>query len=436
MNLIEQLDEELSLNVDNWQAAVKLGAAYLKLGNLGHAYAFLSQAVGIEQNEFTLNEAGRVYAAMGRWSEALQFYEAAANKNPKNVQAANNAALAHLNIGDHDKAAEWLIRPFATMTKDEYEAADTRELDWNWAFVHLARGDYRKGWEAWNKGEGHGDRVKRHTYAPRWMPGDSGDVVFYGEQGLGDQIMFAECLYDAIGDVKKGAVVEVDERLANLFRRSFPEAKIMGTLSNEQPGWRAPANAGSIPLGSLPLYYRPSAASYRGHPYLLADPERRLMTRALLGSLGKKQKIGISWTGGLRHTGAMARSVELKKLMQSFKRIDAKFVSLEHTHFEDTEQHSVKAFDYITGRALDYDNTAALVSELDLVVSVPNTVVHLAGALGVQTLVLGSKAPSWCHTVMNMPLYKSVEVMNDWTPATAAKRIKEKLDGIVKLRSA
>ena len=65
-----------------------------------------------------------------------------------------------------------------------------------------------------------------------------------------------------------------------------------------------------------------------------------------------------------------------------------------------------------------------------------NTVVHLAGALGVQTLVLGSKAPSWCHTVMNMPLYKSVEVMNEWTPATATKRIKEKLDGIVKLRSA
>ena len=81
MNVIEQLDEELSLNVDNWQAAVKLGAAYLKLGNLGHAFAFLSQAVGIEQNEFTLNEAGRVYAAMGRWNEALQFYEAAANKN-------------------------------------------------------------------------------------------------------------------------------------------------------------------------------------------------------------------------------------------------------------------------------------------------------------------------------------------------------------------
>ena len=62
------------------------------------------------------------------------------------------------------------------------------------------------------------------------MPGDSGDVVFYGEQGLGDQIMFAECLYDAIGDVKKGAVVEVDERLANLFRRSFPEAKDNGNI--------------------------------------------------------------------------------------------------------------------------------------------------------------------------------------------------------------
>ena len=436
MNIIEHLDEELSYNTEDWLSATKLGAAYLKMGKLSHAYAFTAMALGIEQNAITLIETGRVLSAMGRWKEALSFFEAAADKDPKNIEAANNAALAHLNLGDHDKGGEWLMRPFTKMSKKEYDAADTRELDWNWSFVHLARGEYRKGWAAWNKGEGHGDRVARHLYLPRWRPGDEGGVVFYGEQGLGDQIMFAECLYDAVGDVKGPSVVEVDQRLAGLFQRSFPDQQVMGTLNKDDVGWTAKPGSGRIPLGSLPEYYRPSGASYRGHPYLLACPDRKLMMRQLLSSMGKQQKIGISWTGGLRNTGGVDRSHELKKLMASFKRIDAKFVSLEHTHFEDTEQHGVKSFDYITGRELDYDNTAALVSELDLVVSVPNTVVHLAGALGVQTLVLGSKAPSYCHTVMNLPLYNSVETLNDWTPATAAKRIKDKLDGIVKLRRA
>ena len=118
----------------------------------------------------------------------------------------------------------------------------------------------------------------------------------------------------------------------------------------------------------------------------------------------------------------------------SFKKIDADWISLEHTVEGYPENDGVTVFPFLTERALDYDYTASLVGQLDLVVSVPNSIVHTAGALGAPTIVLGANAPVWCKTMMNIPAYRNQTVLNNWTPELAAKRIKENLDAFIKLR--
>jgi hypothetical protein len=121
--------------------------------------------------------------------------------------------------------------------------------------------------------------------------------------------------------------------------------------------------------------------------------------RVLLDSLGDKPKIGISWTGGLPHTGQRRRSVTLDTYGPLFKSFDADWVSLQYKEPEVASAESkygVKIHDWDWGtRVFDYDQTVALISQLDLVISVCTTVVHAAGGLGKECWCLVPAHPMW-----------------------------------------
>ncbi len=156
------------------------------------------------------------------------------------------------------------------------------------------------------------------------------------------------------------------------------------------------------------------------------------MARGLLAPMPRRRKVGLAWTGGTAQTGAHDRQADLTALMAALAPVDAEFVSLEHTLAPDCtpEALGVHVFPYLTDRALDYDSTAALVRELDLVVAVPTAVAHLAGALGTRCLVLLNDRPAWRCGGATMPWYRSLEVLRDWTPETVAARIEEVLNGL------
>ncbi len=175
----------------------------------------------------------------------------------------------------------------------------------------------------------------------------------------------------------------------------------------------------------------------------LADPQRRIMWRALLDSLGPQPKVGIAWSGGISLTQRGARRAALDQLLPILKQ-DAIFVDLEYKDrgadmaaFERRRKVKIHTFPWAT-RTADYDDTAALVAELDLVISVPTAITHLAGALGV---------PCWCLTHPRphihyarhgdkMPYYDSVRLFrreddNDWAASVreVAGHLRELIDG-------
>ena len=145
--------------------------------------------------------------------------------------------------------------------------------------------------------------------------------------------------------------------------------------------------------------YRTKNEDFPDGKYLVPNPVMALQWRALLDSLGKKPKIGLAWHGGLPHTGRKRRSVTLDTLAPILK-YDADFVSLQYVGAEDIkpaeEKYGVKIHEWEWGNKVpDYDQTVALVSELDLVISVCTSVVHAAGALGKECWVLVPRAPMW-----------------------------------------
>lgn len=330
-------------------------------------------------------------------------------RNPNNAMALNNLSQLYVNNGQPMKAihcADKAIRLDPSLTDSHY----------NRGLANLQLGNWEEGWKGYEYNLGKHKWRKERTYGivPRWTGVKGLTIVAYGEQGLGDEISFASCIPDLMKE--NNVIIECDSRLGGLFARSF-DCPVYGTRYQNGIKWPHKYEIdASVAFGSLPRYYRKHDSDFPGTPYLKADPERRLMFRSLLDSLGTKKKIGISWQGGLKETASERRSMMLYDMLPILKQ-DATFISLNYRDADEIDtieqNHDIKVHHWPWAvEVKDYDNTAALVAELDLVISVTQSVVHLAGALGVPCWVLVPKAPMWRYQLTGdkLPWYNSVKL--------------------------
>jgi len=284
------------------------------------------------------------------------------------------------------------------------------------------------GWDLYSHTLGlPGRRKTRFAQEGPWDGTKGLTVALYGEQGIGDELSFASMVPEAIRDSKR-VILDCDAKLEHLFRRSFPEATVHGTRWERVLDWpvedRTPD--ASLALGELGRLYRRTDESFPGTPYLVADPIRRQMWRSEFDRKGKPA-IGIAWTGGVPWTGAKFRTLSLEQLKPLFNSVDAQWVSLQ---YKDAAKDIATFRKRNLGVDLvqypwatltpDYDDTAALVAELDLVICIQTAVAHLAGALGKECFVLLPKNSQWRYgTSGDIPWYKSVRVfrqrsLQDW----------------------
>ena len=428
-------DAAVCEDVRDWESIAVLAEIALHRGQLGQAYALFTHAARIDQNSKVVADIGRVLVAWGEYADALMVFERALQLDPHNVAAMNNAAMACINLGRIDHAAKFLTMAREGVPLEVAMNTDYSQIERNWAFVHLMRQDWPAAWEAFDLGLGAGDRVARNygdLPLPRWRPemARSEKLVIYGEQGIGDEPLFASCIPDALAHCDN-VIIETMPRLVGVMSRSFPQAKVYGTRYEEAPDWVAyekPTCRSA--MGQLPRWFRQSNDAFPGTPYIRTNSIMRAAVRGILAPLPRRRKIGLAWSGGTVRTGWQERQVPVAEMMQAFAGIDAEFVSLQHTLGDERpEDYGVHVFPMITHRDLDYEWTAALLAELDLVVSVPTAVVHAAGAVGTPSLVMLNEHAQWRCGGPTMPWWSGCEVMRDWTLDGVAARIKEKLDG-------
>jgi len=149
---------------------------------------------------------------------------------------------------------------------------------------------------------------------PYWDGQPVDTLLLCGEQGIGDEVSFASMIPSIKG--VKNLVIECDHRLEGLFARSFPQAEVYGTRwrPDDRVRFEHVTPDAHCLIGSLGQHTRNDDADFDGHPYLVADPERRLQWRALLDTLPGR-KVGIAWRGGKHHTHGAMRSLELEQLL-------------------------------------------------------------------------------------------------------------------------
>lgn len=379
------------------EAYCKLGYASLKLERIDEAAKSYQQALAIKPDTVeAYNGLGNVLREGGKPGEALEMYQKALAIKPDFAEVHYNISNAFFDQGRLDEAIEscqkaLIIKP------------DIAEAHWNMALALLNKGNFAQGWRKYEWRFLKRGASPPPFPSPRW-DGSSlkGKTLFvFAEQGIGDEIMFASCLQEVINAADL-CIVECDKRLVPLFSRSFPKAKVIGRIGTDDfSSTELPPADIKVAVGSLPIFLRPDFASFpQREVYLFADTRKVERWNKQYKSLGEGLKVGISWRGGKGYVRTI-RSTTLDKWKGLLSIPGVHFINLQYGDVT-AELQEVKEKLELTihhweeaDPLKDLDGFAAKISALDMVISVDNSTVHLAGALGVPVWTLLPFACDW-----------------------------------------
>lgn len=410
MRALTASDELLRRDPSNVDAMFIAGTAFMTNGHEGFASILLNAARCATKDPIKL---GPIWNNLGY---AMQEYQPAEGyrcfKESLKYGAApgftydNLCSVSH-KLGKHEEALQWASQ------------AVNVDTSYNRAFPLLSLGRWREGWEAYSKSAGTSLRPKteRDYGLPRWDGKSEGRVIVHGEQGVGDEIMFMSMLPSGFD-----GVIECNPRTAELFARSFPGAKVYGTLLNNFIEWPFEELADwHLEMGGLGEFF--GQEPFRRSSFLVADHARCAGWDAWLGAMAPRGlRVGIAWTGGTWSTGRQQRSIPFEVIAGLIKaHPDITFVNLE---YEDRKAE-LKDFPQVlnpywaTKKGADLDDLAALVSSLDLVITATNSTVDLCGALGVPCWALVDAHPQWRYSTAagegEMWFYNSVRTFRQQT---------------------
>ncbi len=437
----------LQLDPKLFDAAESLGKCQFQIGAFEESVqAFeIAHRLRPESLEIRLLLAN-AYRAAQMLDKAVAEYEALLREKPDLRKAKGGLATTLADRGQYTK-------PRALFEQVLADGIEDHLLRLNYAFFLLRNGDFSNAWKyyesRWHAAGKGAEALERGLPVPRWQgePLTGKRLVMTCEQGLGDEMMFASVLPEIVAEAEH-CIVECDRRLESLFRRSFPRATVFGVERKGKQWNRAleqnlhalPSFDYWSPAGTLVAHRRRSAEHFPKHGgYLRADAGRVQQWKDRLSTLGPGLKVGISWRGGTALTRIGARSMSLELLRPVLAVSNVHFVNLQYGDCaEDLNAHSAAGgvpIHHWQDAHDDYDETAALVTALDVVISVCTAVVHLAGALGRPVWVMAPAVPEWRygHEGPAMIWYPSARIFrqpkqNAWAPVVS--EVKRALNGM------
>jgi tetratricopeptide (TPR) repeat protein len=370
----------LRCDPESYEAHANLGLALSEQGQVDEAIASLEQARQLrpEAPEAHAN-LGVVYAEQRRWEQALACYDEALRLQPGHVETHWNRALLWLQLGDWERG--W------------------PEFEWRLEYPRL--------------------RLKREFPQPRWDGGDLAGktILLYTEGGFGDALHFARYLPLVAG--RGGRVVlECQPELKTLFQ------SVGGVDTLVARGEPLPPFDVRCPLQSLPLAFGTTLATIPADiPYLAADPGQVAAWRQRLANGGPGLRVGLVWSGSPKPMRVRNPNLTLEGFAPLAGVQGITFYSVQKG--EPAVQarrppHGMTLIDP-TRELADFAATAALLMNLDLLISVDTSVVHLAGALGrpVWVLLTGQPDFRWLLDREDSPWYPSMRLFrqvrrDDW----------------------
>lgn len=452
-------------NPQNSAAFWNCGCALTRLGRHAEALEALDRAARLSPQEARiLRECGTVHITMQQYVHALTDFDRSLHLDATDPLTLCYKANALVGLGQpeealavcdqaaalrHDEANVYLSRgnAFSALGRTAEALQNFKHAHalapehanpvWNEALCRLLAGDFKQGWALYARGWDSGQRGagKPRFEKPDWDGAViKGTLLAWGEQGIGDQILHAGMLEELQGRARR-LMAAVDARLIPLMQRSFPQIEFLPRADLAL----ATGYDCQVAFGDLGAHFRNDWQDFpQNRPaYLHADAVHSRALRELLNPRGELL-CGISWRSANPALGGF-KSLALDDFSALIAESGVRFVDLQYGDTAE-ERHSLK-----TKHALelhhvedidnfhDIDALAALINACDLIISVSNTTVHLAGALGKPALVLLPHAQGrlwyWHEVRETSPWYPSCTLLRqpvagDWgTVLRAAHRL-------------
>ena len=365
-----------------------LGVVHYLRKRLDLALPLLEQAATAVPHEPEFhNNLGLALAAADRCDDAVAAYRRALALKPDHAIAWNNLGLAlHATLRLSDAIAAYR-RAIAI-------APDFAQAHWNLALALLARGEFVEGWQEYSWRESIPELAgrERTQVGPRWdgVVREGSTLLVTAEQGLGDMLQFVRFVEPI---ARKGVrmLVSAPRSIGRLLATAPGVAQVYAP-DDVLPRFdaRAPflALAKALEIDAATI---PSAV-----PYLSADRERCTEAALLLAPYAGRPKVGLAWQGSRDNPDDRHRSVAPHHLSPLLALPGFVWFSLQRTE-EDEHVVSLPGWEALIRLPArnDFDGTAAIVSGLDLVISVDTSIAHLAGALAKPTWIMLPFAPDW-----------------------------------------
>lgn len=342
----------------------------------------MSPASATIQNNF-----GHALQGELRFSEAAAYFRRALALNPAYAEAWSNLALASQRLGN--MAAAGSMYGYALTLNPDMAA-----VRFNRGLLRLQRGDLPGGLGdyGWRFMSGQVAGGRQPPVAP-WRGEDPSSmrIMVWGEQGVGDTLLFSSMLADLISQAR-AVVVEIDSRMVSLFQRSFPQAEVRAARISPTGSElvKVADYDRHVPMGSLMRVYRDRLDRFPDRlGWLVADAALTGKWQNRLAALPPGLRIGIGWRSQLRTVERNASYVDLAAFAPLLAMPGLAFVNLQYGAAEDEITAVEARFGVQIHRWADldlrddFDGTAALMSGLDLVISPAIAVGELAASLGV-----------------------------------------------------
>ena len=376
---LSSYDRALAIQPNDTLILMDKGRMLQRLERYEQALATFGKVLAIAPDYLpALNTRGNALWRLKRLDEALANYDRFLQLSPNDAEVLMNRGNALGELGLFDEA-------LASFDKSLSLRPDHAETHWNRSLVRLRLGDYEGGWQDYEwrfKKEDSRARV-REFLQPRWRGHKSlagKTILLYAEQGLGDTIQFVR-FATVIAERGARVILQVQESLKDLLSRLKGVAFVIG--ADEDP----PPFDCQCPLLSAPLELKATLKSLpKTEHYLAASQDRVAKWDSRLSRSGKK-RVAICWAGSPSFIDDHNRSIGLERFSPLLAAPDIEFFSIQKVLGPDDNEILKRhpQVVHLGNEIVDFDDTAAIMSLMDLVVSSDTSVVHLAGALGVPT---------------------------------------------------
>ena len=410
----------IELNPDYAEAHSNLGGILKDLGELQDAELSIRKAIDINPvyAHAHLN-LGDVLKCLGKSQQAEVSTRKAIELNPDLAKAHSNLGAVLKDLGKL-KDAEISFRKAIEIKPDFADAHN------NLAHLLLTSKIFEEGWERYEwrwEIKSSDSKFKLKTNNPRWNQEQSGCVLLWGEQGIGDQILYLSLVPDCIDKVEK-IILKLDKRLIPLLKRSIDKSiEIIGmedSIDEKEYDYH-------LPIGSLPKFLRPSLNSFKTAKKLKLEFDKDRSTKFRKQLLHKKYKkyIGISWKSTSKDS--LINSITLEEFITGIYSKDICFINLQYGDVKDEindviaklgiEIYEIDNLDIFN----DIDGLASLIGSCDEVVTIGNVTATLSGSLNINTKVILPTNSYWPYGLKDkksywfssMKLYKQTQ-RNIW----------------------